>query len=149
MERLKILPPTYLVVSIIVIIVLHFLLPIIKFIYFPWNLIGTIPLLIGIAFNLVADWIFKKINTTVKPYEESTGLVTDGPFRISRHPMYLGMVLILLGLSILLGSLTPFIVAAIFAVIMETVFIKIEERMMEETFGLKYLEYKQKVRKWI
>jgi len=63
--------------------------------------------------------------------------------------MYLGMVLILLGISILLGSLTPFIVVAAFAVIMEVVFIKAEEQMMEETFGLEYLEYKQKARKWI
>lgn len=85
----------------------------------------------------------------MKPYEESKDLVTDGIFRISRHPMYLGMVLILLGISILLSSLTPFIVVTTFAVIMETVFIRVEEQMMQETFGLEYVEYKQKVRKWI
>ena len=149
MERKKILPPTCLAGAIIVIIALHLLFPIITLIYFPWNLIGIIPLLIGIFLKLVADRVFKKIGTTVKPYEESKDLVTDGIFRISRHPMYLGMVLILLGISILLGSVTPFIMVATFVVIMETVFIRVEEQMMEETFGLEYEEYKQKVRKWI
>ena len=63
--------------------------------------------------------------------------------------MYLGMVLMLIGISILLGSLTPFFVVVVFAVIMERVFIRVEERMMEETFGEEYLEYRAKVRKWL
>lgn len=149
MKRKRILPPTYLIVSIIAIIALHFLFPILKIISFPWSVIGIIPLFIGIIINLVADKAFKRHGTTVKPYGESTSLITDGVFRISRHPMYLGMVLILIGISILLGSLTPFLVAMTFAVIMETVFIKVEERMMSEVFGGAYLEYKKKVRKWL
>ncbi len=45
--------------------------------------------------------------TTVKPFEESQALVTGGVFRISRNPMYLGMTLILLGVTLILGSVTP------------------------------------------
>jgi protein-S-isoprenylcysteine O-methyltransferase Ste14 len=130
-------------------IALYFLLPIVKFIPFPWNLVGIVPLSIGIYLNLVADHVFKKRATTVKPYEESTALVTDGVFSISRHPMYLGMVLLLLGLALLLGSLSPFVVVVVFGIAMEKVFIKVEEKMMQETFGAQYVKYKEKVRKWI
>ena len=91
----------------------------------------------------------KKADTTFKPFEESTAMLTDGVFRIGRHPMYLGMVLILLGVSILLGSLSSLIVIAVFAVIMERVFIIVEERMMEQIFGGQYIDYKKQVRKWI
>jgi len=149
MEQDKSLPPTYLFVSIIAIIALHFLFPLMRLIALPWKLIGIIPLGIGIILNLVADQAFKRLGTTVKPYEKSSAFIKNGVFQISRHPMYLGMILILIGISILLGSLTPFFVVVVFAIIMERVFIQVEERMMEETFGDEYLEYRANVRKWL
>jgi protein-S-isoprenylcysteine O-methyltransferase Ste14 len=149
MKERKVLPPTYLFVAIVIMVVLHFLFPGAKLITLPWNLLGIIPLVLGIAMNLIADRAFKKIGTTVKPYEESTTLITEGVFRGSRHPMYVGFVLILLGIAILGGSLTPYIVIVIFAILMDIVFIRDEERMLEETFGEVWLEYKKKVRRWI
>ncbi len=136
-------------ISIISIIIIHFLLPVIKIIHFPWTLSGIIPILSGSVLNLVADRYFKNAGTTVKPFEKSIALVTGGVFRISRHPMYLGMFLILAGISILLGSLTPFLIAAAFPFIMEAVFIKKEEKMLEDTFSLQYRAYQKKVRRWI
>jgi len=132
MSEKKVLPPTCLVSSIIVMVVLHFVFPVSKVICFPWNLLGVVPLVIGIILNLVADGVFKKLGTTVKPFEESTALITTGVFRISRHPMYVGMVLILIGIAVLMGSLTPYAVIPVFAVLMEVVFIRVEERMLDE-----------------
>lgn len=149
MKTKRPLPPTYLAVSLVAMAALHFLLPARTIIAFPWILIGIAPLALGIAINLVADAAFKKHGTTVKPFEESTALVTDGFFRVSRHPMYLGFVLVLLGIAILLGSLTPFVVVIVFAILMDRVFITVEERMMEEAFGEEWLEYKKRVRRWI
>ena len=83
----------------------------------------------------MADRALIKHHTTVKPFEESTALITTGVFRISRHPMYFGMVLILVGIALLMGSLAPYVVIPIFAIVMDRVFIKIEERMFEEIFG--------------
>lgn len=128
---------------------LHFLLPVATFIAYPYNLAGGVPLVLGIILNLLADAALKRVGTTVKPFEESTALITDGVFRISRHPMYLGMLLILLGLAILLGSLTPLIVVAGFAIAMELVFVRTEERMLEGWFGDAWLVYKKTVRRWI
>jgi len=149
MNRKRILPPTYLFVAIVAMVALHFFMPVMKVVAFPWGLLGAIPLAIGIAVNIIASNTFDKAGTTVKPFEESTALITDGVFRISRHPMYLGFVLLLLGLALMLGSLTPFAVPAVFAVLMELVFIRTEERMLEATFGARWLDYKKQVRRWV
>jgi protein-S-isoprenylcysteine O-methyltransferase Ste14 len=149
MSEKKVLPPTYLVSSIIAMLVLYFVFPVSRGICFPWNLLGIVPLAIGIILNLVADGAFKKTGTTVKPFVESTTLITTGVFRISRHPMYVGMVLILIGIAVLMGSLTPYAVIPVFVVLMDIIFIRVEERMLEEKFGGAWLAYKEKVRRWI
>ena len=99
--------------------------------------------------NLSADRKFKEVKTTVKPFESSTYLVTDGVFRISRNPMYLGMVAILLGGAVFLGTLTPFLIALIFAILIDIRFIKAEEKMLDDTFGEKWQSYKSKTGRWL
>lgn len=149
MKALKMEPPVYLFLSIAIMLLLHFLLPWTRVLSFPWKLFGIIPLVLGIVLNLVADKSFKKKKTTVKPLGKSTALITDGVFRFSRHPMYLGFVLILLGIASLLGSLTPYVIVFGFAIFMHIVFINFEEKKLEETFGEAWLQYKKKVRQWI
>jgi protein-S-isoprenylcysteine O-methyltransferase Ste14 len=149
MQNKKILPPTYFFASLIVMFGLHLLFAISKVIQFPWNLFGIIPLALGGILNLIADKDFKKVGTTVKPFEESSVLLTTGVFRLSRNPMYLGMVLILVGVALLLGSLSPYIIAIVFALLMHFVFIIPEERALEARFGKEYLEYQQNVREWL
>ena len=99
--------------------------------------------------NIWSDQLFKKSKTTVKPHEIPTILELSGPFRISRHPMYLGMVAILLGIAILLGSLVTSIFPIFFIILMEILFIPTEERNLKKIFGKEYLDYKKKVRRWI
>jgi protein-S-isoprenylcysteine O-methyltransferase Ste14 len=149
MNAKKPLPPSYLFASIVTMIALHFLFPLAKPLHFPWNLFGILPLSFGIVINIVADRAFKNHGTTVKPFEEPTALITGGMFRVSRHPMYLGFVLILLGIAVFVGSLTPYAVIIAFAILMEVVFIRVEERMLQEKFGQAWQVYKKKVRRWI
>ena len=143
------LPPTYLLASIVAMVALRFLFPGRHIIALPWALLGLLPAALGLALSIVADQAFKKHETTVKPFEESTALVTGGAYAISRHPMYLGFTLMLLGLAIFMGELTPFLVVPLFVVLMELVFIRVEERMMEAQFGQSWRDYKRKVRRWI
>jgi len=63
--------------------------------------------------------------------------------------MYLGFVLVLLGIALLAGSCTPYAVVALFAVFLDIVFIGYEEKRLEETFGEAWRQYKRKVRRWI
>jgi protein-S-isoprenylcysteine O-methyltransferase Ste14 len=143
------LPPTYLLVAIILQLLLHFVVPVVKFIPSPWNLLGILPLAAGMVMNLVADGVFKKVETTVKPFQESSRLVTDGIYAYTRNPMYVGYVLMLAGLAILVRSLTPWLVIPVFAVLMDRVFIVAEERMLAEKFGDPWKTYSKRVRRWV
>lgn len=145
----KILPPTYFYLFIILSVFLHFLIPVKQIFYYPWSLIGILPIVFGIVLNIWTDKQFSKKNTTVKPFGKPTSLLVSGPFKISRHPMYLGMTLILLGISIFLGSAILFIFPVLFFVLMNFLFIKYEEKNMEKIFTDGYREYKKKVRRWI
>ena len=149
MEKRKILPPTYLCIYLLLCVGLHFILPIKQIIPFPYRYFGTILIIIGLWLNIWADGIFKKRKTTVNPFEESNSLVIDGPFSFSRHPMYLGMAILLLGVAIVLGSLITFVIPVAFFLTMEIVFIHVEEDAMEKAFGQEYLDYRKRVRRWI
>ena len=63
--------------------------------------------------------------------------------------MYLGMNLILWGISILLGSLITFIFPIVFIILIKRLFIEFEENNLEKRFGKRYIDYKKKVRRWI
>jgi len=130
-------------------ILLHYLFPVAHIVAYPWRLLGCVPLLLGIALNLMADKAFKINHTTVKPFEESTVLITTSAFHISRHPMYLGMVFILIGIGIFMGSLMPFLVIPVFVLLLDMVFVRTEERMLADKFGKTWQEYQAKVRRWI
>jgi len=149
MGRKKLLPPAYFITYLLLAIGLHFIIPIAKFIRTPYNYSGILLLGIGIWLNIRADKLFKKNNTAVEPSEKSSFFIEEGPFRISRNPMYLGMVIILTGVAVLLGSTAPFLAPVGLFITMNAVFIPDEERAMEETFGQQFLDYKKRVRRWL
>lgn len=143
------MPIDYLLVAILICMGFHFLVPISYIIPSPWNLIGFVPLLLGIWLNISADRAFKRAGTTVKPFEESNAFIQEGVFRLSRNPMYLGFVAILLGITFLLRSISPYIVVFVFVVLIDRMFIQIEEGMLEGKFGDEWEQYRSRVRKWI
>lgn len=147
--RRPILPPTYLLVAILLMGALHWWAPVLRFIPFPYSLLGLLPLALGGYVNVWASNYFDRVSTTIKPFQEPTHLITNGFFRYSRHPMYLGMTLILLGLAALLGSLSPLFVVPLFAWAMDRVFIVSEEKDLEAAFGNAYREYRERVRRWL
>jgi len=145
----KVYPPTYFFLFLLAVVAVHYLLPLKHLLPLWARLIGLAPIAFGIVLNLWTDSLFKKRETTVKPYEQPSSLLVAGPFRLSRHPMYLGMVAILLGEAMLFGSLSALLLPLVFAVLMEWLFIPYEERNMQAQFGEEYLAYKKKVRRWI
>lgn len=145
----RLLPPAYFVVCLLLIPVLHFGWPGPRWLRYPWTLLGGIPLALGAALNLLADRSFRLHSTTVKPYEESAALITGGVFDISRNPMYVGMTMILAGVALFFGSLTPLLSALFFVVLMERRFIRVEERMLAARFGPAWEGYVRKTRRWL
>ncbi|MFP4026722.1 MAG: methyltransferase family protein [Candidatus Brocadiia bacterium] len=145
----KIEPLTLLFLSLIAMVGLHFFLPIYRVIPVPFNYIGLPLILAGIILNIWADRLFKKANTTVKPSENPTSLIVEGPFRFSRHPMYLGMAAVLTGVAMLLGTVLPWAVLTAFVEIVDRVYIRQEEKIMKEQFGDSYETYSEDVGRWI
>jgi protein-S-isoprenylcysteine O-methyltransferase Ste14 len=148
-QQKTILPPTYLLIALITMLALYFIYPVSKFIPIPWNLVGVLLLGSGVWISYAAEAQFHRAKTTVQPFNKPTILVTDGMFRFSRNPMYLGFVIILLGVAILLGSLAPFLVIPFFIVLIDLKFIRVEERNLAQTFDQDWVNYVQKVRRWI
>ncbi len=144
-----ILPPTYFILAIVLVLALHFLFPIARWIRLPWSLVGAFPVFVGVVLNLVSDRQLKSRGTTVKPFLPSTALVVDGVFGYTRNPMYLGMVLILLGFAVLLGSFTPLLVAPLFGWRMDARFIRREEEDLAAQFGSAFDAYRGRTRRWI
>jgi protein-S-isoprenylcysteine O-methyltransferase Ste14 len=144
----NILPTTWFLSALVIIPILHLLLPGARWLPFPWTLVGALPVLVGVGLNLSADAALKRYGTTVKPLEETTALITEGVFGISRNPMYLGMILILLGLAILLGTASPLPVVLVFALLLQTAYVRPEEQKLARTFPRAWPEYRSRVRRW-
>ena len=131
-------------------ILLHYLFPIRKIIPFPYILSGIPLILIGLYLNWI--WVanrFRKEKTTIDPNVIPSKFISDGPFKVTRNPTYLGMALTFIGVAILLGSISTFIIPVIFIILTDKLVIPIEEKNMETKFGKKYMVYKKKVGRWV
>jgi protein-S-isoprenylcysteine O-methyltransferase Ste14 len=143
------MPPVYFLVTILLIAALHWSVPIATLIHAPVSYIGALIIGIGIYVVVVPARLFQVHSTAIRPFEESSALVTEGVYRLTRNPMYLGMIIVLTGVAFLLGTLVSFLPIPVFAGLIQRQFIVKEEAMLEDTFGDRYLEYKKSVRRWI
>jgi len=108
------------------------------------------PLVIGgIAVGFLGSREMRRAETNLDPYKPTTAIVTEGPFRFTRNPLYLSMTLIYGGISALANALPPVLLLPIVQHLMRRGVIEREERYLERKFGEGYLQYKAKVRRWI
>ena len=113
-----------------------------------WPLIFV---LAGFAVALAGVKEFSLHQTTVNPLEpnKSSTLVTSGIYQLTRNPMYLGMLIVLLGWGDLLNDLLAFSGALTFFIYISIFQIKPEEEVMKEKFGHDFVQYCSKVRRWL
>ena len=106
---------------------------------------------IGFLLLIVSIKSFIDSKTTINPLnlKKSTYLVTSGVFRFSRNPMYLGMLLFLLGTAIILNIIGGLIISILFIFYMNFFQIILEEKALENLFGKNYRNYRKTVRRWI
>ena len=112
---------------------------------------GSFMIISGLIIILSAIILFKKYQTTVSPLNPSnaTKLITDGIYKFSRNPMYLGLLLMLLGISIILNLTGGIFLIPLFILYINLFQIIPEENAMVDLFKDEFLEYKKKVRRWI
>jgi protein-S-isoprenylcysteine O-methyltransferase Ste14 len=130
-------------------ILLHYLIPVMILVPKPYSYLGAVLMLLGLALMTWAAMLFRKVGTSFQLQGESSVLVTSGPFRFSRNPMYLGMLIWLIGLAVLLGSLVVFVFPFLFFLLANFLIIPLEEKSMEQMLGKQFTEYKQRVRRWL
>jgi len=101
---------------------------------------------------ILAGWAVRRIwraRSSVLPHRATTALVTTGPFRITRNPLYLAMGLLLAGVAFTVNSLMMLLVIVPWTVVMRHGVIAREERYLEGKFGEDYRAYCRRVRRWL
>lgn len=143
------IPPVYFVLAILAMLALHRFLPIVDLVDRPWAYLGLIPVVAGIGLAIWAERLFSHAGTGVRPFTPSTTLVRAGPYRFTRNPMYLGMILVLLGGWLLAGSISSALVIPLFFWWINSHFVLPEEGHMERHFGDAFLDFKRSTRRWL
>ncbi len=145
----KYIPVSTLGASIIIAVILYYFVPVITIIPFPYNLLGLLIVGFGVYLVLQSVRLLLSHNTTVEVDRNPTALVTKCPYNYSRNPIYLGLLLIALGTTITLSSLSSFVAPLIFFLVVNTIIIPFEENRLQKNFGIDYERYKESVRRWI
>lgn len=106
---------------------------------------------VGVAFDLAGMLSFRKAKTTINPLtpQRSSAVVTHGVYRFTRNPMYVGLVLILLGLAVYLASPWALLGPLAFGAFITRFQIQPEERALTARFGTAYTDYCARVRRWL
>ena len=146
---MRIVPPVLLLIFIVAMVLSHYLIPGPIFAPRPYNLIGIVLMVVGFGIGLPAALRFRRVRTNLNTFNEPTVLVTDVVFRWTRNPMYLGMIVLLFGLAVLLGTLVPLLLAAVFAIIADRWYVRFEESAMRAKFGAAYEAYASQTRRWL
>jgi len=119
---------------------------------FPYQaMLGLGLIVFGISLIAVSLWSFARARTTPNPLQlrRASALVTSGPYRLSRNPMYVGDAIALAGIAIWFGSAPGLIVVAAFVVYIDHIQIAQEENVLTEIFGEHYAAYRRQVRRWL
>lgn len=145
----RILPPNLFILSIMIMVLLYLVIPIAIYLQFPYNTTIGIPLLIGgIGLSWRGSSTFSRVKTNIHPFKDPQVLVTSGLYRYSRNPMYLGMLIALIGVWFLLGALSPLIVVLLFYWVLNQWYIPYEEARMKQVFGQAYEQYVRRTGRW-
>ncbi len=142
-------PPRIAMLLLAIAAAVHWLTPIRGFSVFSSVALSIVLAALGFAVMLFAWWQFKEHAVAICPGDTTERLITDGVYRFTRNPMYLGIGLMLTGAATWIGT-PPFYAAALcFFVVMDRLFRRYEEEKLAAAFGRTYLDYKTRVRPWI
>ena len=114
------------------------------------NISSGVPFVaLGVVLVTWSVWLMRDAGTTPQPGQPTTALVTTGPFRFSRNPIYVAYVPIYVGTALVVNSLTVLLFLPVAVLLIQRVVIRREEQYLENKFGQEYLDYKSKVRRWL
>ena len=118
--------------------------------YFQYKAIGIALIVLGVAVSVSGNFTFRKRGAEIIPSSEvHSTLVQSGLYRITRNPMYLGLVIIGIGAALVAGTWLMWLVPIVIFALDNFVIIPFEERSMERVYGDAFREYKTRVRRWV
>ncbi|MEX1197392.1 MAG: isoprenylcysteine carboxylmethyltransferase family protein [Pseudohongiellaceae bacterium] len=128
-----------------------YLLPAARLVLPGTTVVAGLLAVVGLGVAIAGVLNFRRARTSVNPMrpEEATAVVDTGIYRISRNPMYLGFLLVLLGFACWLANVAALCVLPLFVVYMNRFQIGPEERLLREKFGAAYTRYQSRVRRWL
>ena len=147
--KIKLIPPFLFLFCLIAMVALTMNFNQFAFLPTPWNYTGFFLFFGGIAIVRKGQKTFKRVATEIHTFKRPKKLVTNGLFRHSRNPIYLGFTLALLGAATVLGNGVAYTGAGLFFLTAHFWYIPFEEKNMTAEFGTPYLEYKKNVRRWL
>lgn len=146
------IPPLGFLLAVVLTVVFARWLPLGLIPAFPWwpaLMVGLAIIAFALYTNIGGVLAFKRSGTNVNPYKPALTVVRDGPFRYTRNPMYLGMILFVLGLGLLLSTAWGLIFAVILWAALHYGVVLREERYMTGKFGEQYRELLTVTRRWL
>jgi len=120
-----------------------------KLLPYPTNLLGLALVAVGSWIRFWAGDVFYAQNPSMVSFNVPPKLVTTGPWRYSRNPLYLGLIIIGLGFSIVFFSFSDLILTLVGMGLLHLEVVLHEEKVLSQKFGESYLYYEKRVRRWI
>ena len=116
-----------------------------------WKVIGSALCAAGVSIAALGVASFRRAKTTLNPMkpEKASALVNSGIYQYSRNPMYLGILLVLLGWAVFMSNALAFVFLPVFVLYLNRFQIGPEERALGSAFGQEFAAYKAKVRRWL
>ncbi len=113
------------------------------------DVVGGIEIFIGVALATWAVATFKRLQTPIIPIRPARTLAAEGPYRLTRNPMYVSFALVYLGITFVTNAFWPLLFLPEAIVMTYLLAIKLEEAYLSREFGDAYAEYCRRVRRWI
>lgn len=103
----------------------------------------------GFAIMTGGWWMFRRSGAAISPTAKTDHLIISSIYRYTRNPMYLGMEALIMAIAVIVGTLPFYLAATAYFIVLNNVFCPYEERKLTASFGTVYLDYKNKVRRWL